>query len=94
MVVLFLIILNKNAVQSVSKLLCVNLDCTCEFSINHVVVHANSHNYNTAGTFACSKGGKLFQRNGDQFELKMTTCLFSAKWENEDVFQCWNGKVF
>ena len=80
--------------QSVSKLKCVNLDCTREFSNNYVVVHANFPTYNTAGTFACSNGGELFQRNGDLFESKMTTCLSSAKWENEDVVQCWNGKVF
>ena len=59
-----------------------------------MVVHESSYSYNAAGTFACSDSGELFQQNGDQFESKTTTCLSSANWENEDVVQCWNGKVF
>ena len=50
-----------------------------------------SARYNTPGTFICLPNGSLRYLNNSLPIDVTTSCLANAKWDKEDLFQCWRG---
>ena len=63
----------------------------CENDVgNYVIVRASFYNYSSSGSFDCSNGGRAFYRN-ETLATENTTCLYNAKWDQEDDVKCWTG---
>ena len=57
------------------------------------VTFIGSARYNTPGTFSCPFNGSLRYLNNSVPMDVTTSCLANAKWDKEDLFQCWQGFV-
>ena len=77
--------------SSDTDLIYTHLDCQSDIG-NNVQVQASSYMFNSSGRYTCSYGENVIYPNGNIIESIKTTCLFSAKWENEDIVNCSTSK--